>query len=214
MDNILLSIGEACGPAAQIRRYTQSKDAFFYDWLITPLRGLEFILESNDNFLASDNWEIVDFQPPDSDGAKGGVRVMDRFTEIRFQHEFAVKSDEIGVWGHPIDASKVEEHLPVAKSKFVYLKDKFLHLISESPNIVLIRCENHVSNIEYAEYRINQIRDIFSKINPSIKYGFISDSLSNGSSGLDYLVFNSKKSDHWSGDDESYDTFLGMCKDL
>ena len=212
MNKVFLSIGEACGPAAQIRRYTNSDEAYFFDWLITPVRAISFIAESNDDFLIYDNWEIVDFPPSDAEGAKGGVRVMDKFTEIRFQHEFAVKNDEIGVWGHPIDASKVNQHLPIAKSKFIYMKEKFYTLISGSNNIVLIRCENHVSTVEQARQRIGQMKEVFEKINPSIRYGFISDSLKEEDIGLDYVIFNSAKADHWSGDNDSYDIFFKKCE--
>ena len=78
MQNYYFSLGEYCATAHQIRRCTNNNEAFFFDWLVTRGNSFDFMGRSNDAFLQSMGWELVD----------GGIRLLDRYSGLLFQHEF------------------------------------------------------------------------------------------------------------------------------
>lgn len=81
IDNVntfFLSVGESCCTAHQIRRFTQSDEAFFYDWIVTTGESFKGILTDEKDFLQSGNWGLAD----------DGDRLVDKKMEFDIDMNF------------------------------------------------------------------------------------------------------------------------------
>lgn len=103
-----LSIGDCCQTADQIRRFFRTKDAYFFDWLITPIHALAAFNAPDETFFQSEKWTVNE----------SGDAIEDQGTGLIFHHQFEVDD------AHLIRIEKVEEQLEEARSKFMYLREK------------------------------------------------------------------------------------------
>jgi hypothetical protein len=186
-----ISLGAFCDVAAQIRRFTKDEDALFFDWLITPSDSYKAIFYEDEYFFKKNNWEIIEPQK---------IALLDRGTNLRFQHEFQNMKDE-----NIIDSTKVDSHLSTAKEKFLYLKRKTLEVIKKNNQICLIRSENLAEKSEIIS-RINHIRSLFQPINQNIKVLLVSNNISyNEKLSENNFIFRMNKVSDWAGDNDSWD---------
>lgn len=188
---LFVSLGETCQTAYQIRRFSGRDDALLFDWLITPDDAYKSLLADDDAFFRPQNWELVE---------RGGIRLRDKATDLRYQHEFAVLDPET----HIIDADQVEAHLPTAKSKFLYLKRKTLQYIQKAPDVYLVRYERIKDWAEAIE-RAEDIRNHYLPLNPAIKVIVASPDLRKEIVSSDFFLCKIADSPDWSGDDASWD---------
>jgi hypothetical protein len=179
---IFISLGQYCEVAYQIRRFTKNNEAYFFDWLVTPEDSYRSILLDDSEFFKQENWEICD----------GGIRLRDKSTRLLFQHEF----DELNSDNHIIDESKVEDHLPVAFSKFIHLKNKTLNTIKDSKNIFLIRSVKYTS-LSDAKKIMNDLKDTFIPINPKVNIVLVSSSIHEEIVDGRYFILKNLKCDTW-----------------
>jgi hypothetical protein len=191
-----LSLGEACVTAYQIRRFNSSDDAFFYDWLATTGGSFKGIFIDQSEFLKSQNWEIVD----------GGDRLLDKATQIRFRHEFPVNDPVI----HHVDPDMVEQHLPLAKEKFLYLKEKTIKKIELTKNICII-CFTEESSYDYIDSKKKEIFNQFKSINPNIKLIFASTGMIEEKIEDEFILLRVSKGNDWMGDDASWDRLFNIA---
>jgi hypothetical protein len=209
MKNRYFSVGEYCGPAEQIKKITSNQEHFFFDSLVTPLEALRFMNQANDHFLAEDNWKIVDWPSDGSEGENTGIRLKDHYSGLLFQHEFETTPDYTSSWGNSINANLVNTHLPIAKSKFIYLKNKFITQITqENSRIVILRCDNLIETLDQANATLRVLKEVFWKINPSIKFVIASEALTIEQFHDDHFIFKLQKSRDWMGDTNSYKSLI------
>jgi hypothetical protein len=157
-----LSVGKYCIPAFQITQYNNSYGAYIFDWLITEICSLEKF-ESIDDWFLFDNLVVVDANGNKSDL---GIRVLDTATNILFQHEFpTIELDSVKY----IDKNKILEHIPFAKSKFKYLKEKTIKYIIECNDLTLLRVDHSWSSDSDIINDLYLLRSVFSKYNKDIK---------------------------------------------
>lgn len=157
-----LSVGKYCVPAFQITQYNERYGAYIFDWLITEIDSLEKF-ESIDDWFLSDNLVVVDANGNECDF---GIRVLDTATNILFQHEFpTIELDSVKY----IDKTKVLDHIPLAKSKFKYLREKTVKYISECQDLTLLRVDHSWGKATDIINDLNLIRSIFSKYNKEVK---------------------------------------------
>lgn len=202
MTRLYIGIGEICGTAFQIRRYTSNEEAYLFDWLVTPNDSFDFIAKPNDDFLVSGNWDIVGL----SDNPN--IRVRDHFSGLLFQHEFARDA------ANRIDAARVEEHLPTAREKFVYLKNKTIEAIRNSPDCVLVRAENSLVTLDDAVARLNQIRAAFKPINPNVKIVLASSNFESEHQHPEFITIKLAHCDEWVGDPQSWQRLFLIADQL
>ncbi|MEO5669710.1 MAG: hypothetical protein ABIR26_03365 [Ramlibacter sp.] len=185
------SVGERCATAHQIRRVTRVEDAFLFDWLITRDDSFRQLASPDENLLVSGNWTVVD----------EGLRLLDHGTRWLFQHEF--ETDSFG----KVDPSRVEAHLPVARQKFLHLKHKTLSALRECRSGVVIREEKNLA-AEEAPSRLDQLREVFSAINPGLKLVIASPHIRQEVFGADHLMLHLDMPppgpNFWMGDDASF----------
>ena len=191
-----VSLGEACVTAYQIRRFSSSDDAFFYDWVATTGDSFKGIFVDQSEFLKSQNWEIVD----------GGDRLLDKATQIRFRHEFPFNDPVI----QHVDPDQVEQHLPIAREKFLYLRKKTIEKIKFSKNICLI-CYTEDSSYEYIDKKINEIINEFKSTNCNIKIIFASTGMIKEKIEDKFILLRVKKGNDWMGDDASWDRLFNIA---
>lgn len=76
----VISLGNYCETAYQIRRLTGNEKAYFFDWLVTPADGLIIALESDfRQVFLRQNLELW----------HGGESIIDTATNILFHHDFS-----------------------------------------------------------------------------------------------------------------------------
>ena len=214
MKNRYFSVGEYCGPAEQIKRITGDQEHFFFDSLVTPLEALHFMNQANDDFLAEDNWQIVDWPSDGAVAINAGIRVRDSYSKLLFQHEFKTTSELTSSWGNSIDATLVNAHLSIAKSKFIYLKNKFITQITmEKSRVVVLRCDNLIENLDQANATLGVLKEVFWKINPSIKFVIASEALTIEQFHQDHFIFKLQKSRDWMGNTGSYRSLIHKAED-
>jgi len=156
-----LSVGKYCVPAFQISQYNKKYGAFIFDWLITQVKSLEKF-ELMDDWFCSENLVVVD---ANGDESEFGIRVLDRGTNILFQHEFP--TFELGSNKY-IDKALILDHIPLAKSKFNYLREKTINYIVDSTELTLLRVDHSWINESQIVYDLEFIKSIFSKYNKNI----------------------------------------------
>jgi hypothetical protein len=201
---LFISLGDSCQTAYQIRRFTKCNDAYFFDWLITSKDAIKSIYAKDDDFFISNNWELVEFKSGSWEIIeKDGMTLRDKGTGLKFHHEF--KRGESGF----IDESFVEQHLPTAKSKFIYLKNKTLNAIKNAETVYLFRWEwiqNEVNALE----RIADINRLFSQTNKNIKVIIASPVANKEIIDGNQLFIKINQTENWQGDDNSWNRLFSI----
>lgn len=198
------SIGSACQTAHQIRRFTKSNQAYFYDWLTSPDTSYKSIFLDDEGHFLESNCHAVDkieFSFKQNKIVnRGKVHVVDDYSGLYYQHEFKV------IEGTSIvDESKISQHLPVAKSKFIYLKHKTINAIKNSEAPVLFRFQN-VAQVNDAIALAKDIHNTYKILNPNVKVVIVSYLVDQEYAENDMIyVFPIKPGDTWKGNDDSWD---------
>lgn len=205
--NIYFSAGEFCSTAHQIRRYTQNHEAYFFDWLITQDTSFDFLGRPNDEFLRPMNWEIID----------NGIRLLDRYSGLAFQHEFKTIAGQPGV----IDTNLIEEHLATAHQKFSHLKEKLITALKNTQRGVIIRADDKIECLDQAKTRLEQLKATFLPINPYLRFVVASTRLYYGEEfSPNYLLGRlnnptpSNSHDAWKGDDQSWNRLFELAEKI
>lgn len=199
-DILFVSLGETCQTAYQLGRLTRKHGSLFFDWLITPSSAYKSLTLDADAFFRTGNWELVD---------EGGIRLRDKGTDLRFQHEFPVVDNVSRI----IDPARVEAHLEKAKSKFLHLRNKTVAAIRDSKRVCLVRYE-WVATSRNARWRINDIRKHFSTLNPHVKIVIASPVIDAEELAEDHAIVKIREGKTWHGDNESWKRLLGLAASL
>jgi hypothetical protein len=186
--------------AHQIRRLTGQNESYLFDWICTAGQSFSFLLIDDQPFLAQGNWEIVD----------EGLRLRDKYSGLAFQHEF-------GVVDGKIDAAKVDEQLDEVRNKFLHLKAKFLGALKSAQRPVVVRAESSIVSLDQAAVALDDMRNVFSKINACTRFVVASSNLSDERVTDQYLFVRVKESavagvDAWKGDDESWRRLVALAE--
>ena len=193
---LFISLGTQCETAFQIKRYTRNNEAYFFDWLITRKDSYKSLFLNNNEIFKSNNWEI----------SKDCLKVEDLSTKLLFQHEFKV----INNTSNHIDPGSIENHLPSASAKFIYLKNKTLNAIKNTDNVYLVRKENF-DNIELAWNRIRHIHELFSPLNKNINIILTSNRIKEEVMKGRFLIVKNKISSSWEGSNESWNRVFKLA---
>lgn len=197
-----ISLGHDCQAAYQIRRATQSKSSYFYDWLLTPLNSCNLIEIDDTQIFKPGNWAIQ----PD------GKSVLDKGTGLSFVHEFALK-DKVA---ELVDENLVESQLDDARRKFIHLKHKTLREIQGAKRCILVRRHEQLTDALAAEKAANYILQSYRKINPDVKLVLVSSPKVYESFHPHYTIVGvsqNKLSNNggWHGDDDSWDRVFDLA---
>lgn len=126
----LVSLGQACEVGFQIRLHTSKTDSDFFDWLITPFDSLMISLDNRfSGLLNSDDLYLQEDRN----------FVNNRVTGIQYGHVFARNAN------HDIPDNFADD-LSRVKSKFSYLKRKFLSYAETESPICFVR--RNINNIQ------------------------------------------------------------------
>jgi hypothetical protein len=118
-----LSLGESCQTAHQIRRWTNSSERYFFDWIISDIKVVKKVLLNfnEEKFLSRENICLAD----------KAVRLLETTTGVRFQHDFKVDTNG----RHSLEVT--DDELFQVKKKYLYLRGKTLEYI-ESNQVIPI----------------------------------------------------------------------------
>ena len=194
-DISFLSVGESCATAHQIRRFTQSENAFFYDWIATTDNSFKGILTKEGELLQSGNWELAD----------DGDRLLDKANGIRYRHEFPYSDPII----QHVDPAQVESKLDAARKKFLYLGGKTIEMISSTQNICLICYMENASDLTILK-KSSEIITFFGIFNPQIRVVIASNAEVNERISEYPFFIRVNKGITWMGDDQSWDRLFNI----
>ena len=197
-----ISLGWSCQVAHQIRRFHNSDTAFFFDWLITEDNAYKSLFIDPNELFQPGNWSLVD-------GEHGRLRLLDHATNLKFQHEFpTVNKDE-----SDIDEAQVDQHLDVAKSKFIHLMKKTIETIKCSDSVCLIRHDLNADQFR-AKAIAEDILKIYEKLNSKVKVLVVSPLITCDITTEKFYIRHVEKSEIWSGNDLSWnEIFLSISSD-
>lgn len=189
----LLSLGYDCKVAWQIRRHSGQGEAYFFDWLMTPVDALPVLLGRDEDLLRDGRWELI----------KDDCCLRDLDTGLMFMHEFPALEIPGGDPSHRILAEQVPAHLPVARAKFAYLRRKTLDFIRRSEDLLLVRADE-VATLDEAMENANLMRRLFLPLNPTLKFAVASTLIPTSGSVGDTLIFKTEAGDDWRGGHDSW----------
>jgi hypothetical protein len=109
----IVSLGEQCKTAYQIRRITGDNNSGVFDWLVTPFDSLITLIETD----FAGFFDLANLQPRST-----GRGVTDTSTEVEFHHHFP--HDDAG---QTIEA-EIGPQYPKQRQKFDYLQSKWREL--------------------------------------------------------------------------------------
>jgi hypothetical protein len=135
-----ISFGCFCQPAYQIRRFTGIEKAYFFAWLITPIKSIGKVLRDFD----SDHFLNIN-QPGGLPIADHGIRVLDLHTGVKFQHEFSSLEDGT------INISSIRQMQIRVKEKYIFLRNRTLNDMQSVNDFVYIRFEWPAHDGKYDE---------------------------------------------------------------
>src|SRR5580693_9304488 len=125
----LISLGCNCQPAFQIRRRCPENKTFFFDWLVTPLKGLMDTLETDFRHVFREDNLACD---------ESGRFVEDRRNGLQFYHLFS-RDDE-----GKVQPSTIRLEYARHRAKIDFLIDRW-HSTLRNSRVLLIRvAENGV----------------------------------------------------------------------
>lgn len=199
----IFSLGSSCQTAYQIRRYTKNDTSYFFDWISSRKDSYKSIFLEEKNYFLEKNCYAVPKIEFDADLNKeinyGKVWVKDEYTQIHYQHEFPRLDGS-----YIIDDKLIKDHLPKAKEKFIYLKNKTISAIQNSSLPVLIRYENNITLHEAMSISAD-IHQSFLHLNDNIKVVIVSHSIEkNYIEDENTLILKVNKSEEWYGDHDSW----------
>jgi hypothetical protein len=126
----LVSIGRHCRPAHQIRRYTETAQASYFDWVVTSHDAILYSLRHGlHSLFHRDNLAITD----------DGLGVVDVQSGIFYYHHFS-RSSPAG----KIDLQSIDREYYNQKKKFEFLASRWYNLIS-SQETLYVRQDDIVS---------------------------------------------------------------------
>lgn len=198
-----ISAGEYCATSWQIRRHTQSNESYLFDWLVTTDANFNFLVKDDLNFLKPCGVRLVD----------GGISLLCDASGLLFQHDFATLPDNSAL----IDPDKVLNQLEAVRSKFLYLKRKTHDFISGN-DLVVVRAENSICDINSARDRIRQLKQVFSALNTRTRFIFASTEIACEEVASDYMIIqlNAASSNMgdiaWRGDNHSWDRLFNLAE--
>ncbi|SMC29741.1 hypothetical protein SAMN02745857_04081 [Andreprevotia lacus DSM 23236] len=200
------SVGEFCETAYQIRRHTGDQAAYFFDWLVSSPASLYCMCEPMGHFLEAGRWTLCDRD----------TRVLDLATGLRFQHEFDVLAEDMAraealAMPPRVDADRVEAHLPAAREKFRYLREKTRMAIMQASSCVLVRTEHGLTTPSQARIRVRQLQDIFLPFNPGLKIIITSSMAQQEVLGEDFIFARIGTGAEWYGDHASWDRVFALA---
>lgn len=199
----LLSLGYDCKVAWQIRRHSGQGEAFFFDWLMTPIDALPVMLGRDEELLRDGRWELI----------KDDCCLRDLDTGLMFMHEFPAVPVEGGEQSHRILPEQVPDHLPVARAKFAYLRRKTLEFIRRSEDLLLVRADE-VATLDEAMENANKMRRLFLPINPTLKFAVASTLIPTSGSAGDTLIFKTEAGEDWRGGHDSWSRLFDTASRL
>ena len=198
----LISLGDNCQTAHQIRRVTRDNSSYFFDWLITPLNSCNLLALEDANILNSNNWEI------------GHDGVLDKGTSLIFMHEFKTRTDG----SDKVDNALIENQIKYAKAKYLYLKQKTISDIHNSNRCYIIRRESELVYPRDAKAIAENIISNYIKINPMVRLVLVSPVAQSETFSPYYIFVKCKDKEMsaddqnwWQGDDASWERIFGLA---
>lgn len=200
----VISIGATCQVATHIRKQLQQTEAYYFDWLISPLPAVIFSIKSwFDGILQPENLTY-------SDSRK--IRLTDAANGLQYQHDFPVDKD------NP-DPSRREEilpdfavHISAVREKYLRRVNRMKAALSRQGHILLIRYVQIADDLA-DEHRF-AIVQAFQTQFPSSRLTFLWASqlisehkmLEDGN-----YMCHLPKSDKWDGDSAGWSDVFKYC---
>ncbi|MDO6567910.1 DUF1796 family putative cysteine peptidase [Alteromonas sp. 1_MG-2023] len=176
-----ISLGSSCQPAYWIRNYIKQPEAYFFDWLITPPKALVKVLEEGiDSLLLSSNISIH----------HRGIRVVDDFYALEFQHDFPEDSKGIILPGY-------ESKLESVREKYARRYQRMMDVINAENNTFL-RYGDQLQAIEKLIPTLNGLLGVNNV------YVFISHHITEFEERGNVYLFPCGLVDDWRGDNEAW----------
>lgn len=123
----VLSLGRACDTAFQIRRHFKQREAYPFDWLVTPYPALINLLERDfSGFLLDENLQA------------DGKYVVDKGSGIAMMHDFETPA-------------LYQQTLDVVRAKYQRRIKRWLSLVNGGASILFVRSQQYVDHNNLGE---------------------------------------------------------------
>jgi hypothetical protein len=125
----VISLGSGCATAHHIRNQLWQREAYFFDWLVTPGAGLVSLLETDLRQLFRDPGEFEEQPAPPSP-------------------QLAMRHGRLGfISYHDLDASARMADFPKVVEKYNFLADRWERTMTEGGKILFVRHLTHPQEV-------------------------------------------------------------------
>ncbi|HJV25562.1 MAG TPA: DUF1796 family putative cysteine peptidase [Aromatoleum sp.] len=198
----IIGFGVSCQTAYQIRRHTRNEQAFFFDWLITEnIDAIDLIVNGFDaNLFLPETCRVVD----------KGLRVLDPWSGLKFQHDFPTAEGSI--------ASDFISARQSVKDKYLFLRDRTLKAMnSEFPVFIRYEWPSSAHNTDPISACARFRAAISRNSDQRALYVLASESIPESRACENMLVcklrpFQGPESNRWKGDDASWDDLFSFVR--
>lgn len=199
----VISIGATCQTARQIRNLLEQREAYYFDWLISPLPAVMKSIENGfTGILQPENLSYSDHRK---------IRLIDSINGLQYQHDFPVdeKNDDPAL--REMILPDFVDHAHLAREKYIRRALRTLDVLSSGVHILLVRYVQDAS--ELAPQRRNELKKVFAHRFPSGQLSFLwaSPHVEGFNTVDDGWLCNLPPSPRWDGDAEGWRRALTFC---
>ena len=147
-----VSVGVSCQPAKQIRTLLGQTEAYFFDWLISPLPAVLCALENDfSNILQSENLSYTDHRK---------IRLRDAANGLEYQHDFPIDRDNPDPLQREVILPDFASHAALARDKYARRLQRTNAAMESGAPVLMVRYVNARSDLEAGNRRalVNALR--------------------------------------------------------
>jgi len=198
-----VSVGVSCQPAKQIRTLLGQTEAYFFDWLISPLPAVLCALENNfSNILQPGNLSYTDDRR---------IRLRDAANGLEYQHDFPADRDNPDPLLRDVILPDFASHAAVARDKYARRLQRTNAVIESGTPVLIVRYVNARSDLETGNRRA--LVDALHRRYPGASLGFLwaSPLVSGFEQSGDGYVCNLPPSAKWDGCPDGWRKAFEFC---
>jgi len=138
----MISVGYNCGTAYQIRLHTGLREAYFFDWLYSPIDAVSKVINANFRDIFLQERLLIN---------RDGKEIVDRHYGLRLNHSFKVNGTGLVV------PELVERDLRAERDKFNFMAGKFMSALRSDHRCAFIRYNPFPDNAD-SDAAIDKLR--------------------------------------------------------
>lgn len=158
-----ISIGASCQPAKQIRTLLGQTEAYFFDWMISPLPAVLRAYETDFvNLLQAENLSYSDHRK---------IRLRDAANGLEYQHDFPVDANNADPAQREVILPDFADHVAIAQEKYARRLERTREVLDAGEPILIVRYVNTPFDLEPANRKA--LAEIVRSKHPSAQLTFL-----------------------------------------